>query len=59
MENLINFISSIDNDGGLIHSKRDNIDIMINDQADEVVKELFDSLKNKYQNNLKSMKGTE
>ena len=32
---------------------------MINDQPDEVVKELFDSIKNKYQNNLKSMKVSE
>ena len=31
---------------------------MINDEADEVIKELFDSLKNKYQNNLESMKGS-
>ena len=29
---------------------------MINDEADEVIKELFDSLKNRYQNNLESMK---
>ena len=32
---------------------------MINDEADEVIKELFDSLKNGYQNNLKSMKSSE
>ena len=32
---------------------------MINDEADEVIKELFDSLKNRYQNNLESMKGSE
>ena len=31
---------------------------MINDEADEVIKELFDSLKNNYQNNLESMKGS-
>ena len=30
---------------------------MINDKADEVVKELSDSLKNIYQNKLESMKG--
>ena len=29
---------------------------MINDEADEVIKELFDSLKNRYQNNVESMK---
>ena len=55
-----NFISSIDNDEEcVIHSKSDNIEIMINDEADEVIKELFDSLKNRYQNNLESMKGSE
>ena len=37
-----NFISSIDNDEEhIIHSKTDNIKIMINDEADEVIKELF------------------
>ena len=52
-----NFISSIDNDEEhLMHSKSDNIEIMINDEADEVIKGLFDSLKNRYQNNLESMK---
>ena len=35
-----------------MHSKSDNTEIMINDEADEVIKELFDSLKNRYQNNL-------
>ena len=32
---------------------------MINDEADYVIKELFDSLKNRYENNLESMKGGE
>ena len=32
---------------------------MINNEANEVVKELFDSLKNRYQNNLGSMKSSE
>ena len=32
---------------------------MINDEADEVIKELFKSLKNGYQNNLKPMEGSE
>ena len=40
-------------------SKKDNIEIMTNDETDEVIKELFDSLKNRYQNNLESMKGSE
>ena len=42
-----------------MHSKSDNIEIMINGEADEIIKELFDSLKNRYQNNLESMKGCE
>ena len=29
---------------------------MINDEADEVIKELFDSFKNRYQSNFESMK---
>ena len=32
---------------------------MINDETDEVTKELFDSLKNRSQNNLESIKGSE
>ena len=39
-----------------MHSKSDNIEIMINDEANEVIKYLFDSFKNRYQNNLESMK---
>ena len=31
----------------------------ISDEADQVTKELFGSLKNRYQNNLESMKGSE
>ena len=55
-----NFISSIDNDGeGVMHSKSDNIEIMITYEADEVIKELFDLLKNRYQNDFESMKGNE
>ena len=41
-----------------MHSKSDNIEIIIHDEADEVIK-LFESLKNRYQNNLVSMKGSE
>ena len=32
---------------------------MINDEADKVIKQLFGSLENRYQNNLESMKGSE
>ena len=46
-----NFISSIDNDEErVIHSKSDNIDNIINVEADKVIKEHFDSIKNRYQN---------
>ena len=50
-----NFIFSRDNDED--HS--DSIEIMISDEGDEVIKEPFDSIKNRYQNNLESMKGSE
>ena len=40
-----------------MHSKSDNIEIVINDEAEEVIKVLLDSLKNRYQNNVKSMTG--
>ena len=43
----INFISFID------------IKIMIDDEADEVIKKTFDSIKDRYQNNLDSVKGSE
>ena len=46
-------VSSIDNDEEhVIHSEIDNIEIMINDEVDEVIKKLFESLKNRYQSNL-------
>ena len=55
-----NFISSKDNDEECVmHSNSDNIEIMINDEADQVIKELFDSGKNRSQNNLESIKGSE
>ena len=38
-------MSSKDNDEGcVIHSKSDNIKVMINDKADKVIEELFQSL---------------
>ena len=50
----INFISSKDDNDEerVMHSKSDNIEIMISDEVGEVIKKLFDSLKNRYQNNL-------
>ena len=54
-----NFISSTDNDEqSVMHSESDNIQIMINDEADEVIKNFFDTLKNRPPNNLESMKGS-
>ena len=41
-----------------MHSRSDNIEIMTNDEADEVVKALFGFLKNIYLNDLESMKGS-
>ena len=61
----INFISfeyndDDDNEKSVVHSKRDNKEIMNNDKADEVIKKLFESLLNRYQNNLEeSMQGSE
>ena len=44
-----NFISFIDDDEErVMHSKSNNMEIMINDKADEVIKELFDLVKNSY-----------
>ena len=38
----INFISSKDNDEeGVMNSKSDNIEIMINDKANEVIEKIF------------------
>ena len=41
-----------------MHSKLGNIEIMISDEADKIKKELFGSLKNEYQKNLESIKGS-
>ena len=42
-----------------MHSKSDNIEIIISDEGGEAIKELFDSLKKRYQNDLESMKGSD
>ena len=42
-----------------MHSKSDNMETMINDEPDDVTKELFHSLKNRYQRNLELMKGSD
>ena len=56
----INFVFSKDNDEKQgIYSKSVSIEIMINDEASKVIKKLFKSLRNRYQNNLESMKNSE
>ena len=56
----INFISSKDhNDEELVmHSKRDNTEIMISDLTEEIIEELFNPLENRYQNNLQAKRGS-
>ena len=50
MHNSVNNNNSEDDNDEecVMHSKSDNIEIMISDEADEVIKKLFDSLKNRY-----------
>ena len=46
----INFVSSKDNDQEpVMHSKSDNIEIMINDNGGEVIDKIFLSLLSRYQ----------
>ena len=47
-----------DDEERLMHSKSNIIEIMINDEAHEVIKKLFDSLKNRYRSNLELKKGS-
>ena len=42
-----------------MHSKNDNREIMFNGEEDEVIKEFFNSFRNRYQNNLETMKSSE
>ena len=62
MENLVNmeiyFIFSKDsNETRTMHTKKDNIEIMIANETDEIIKNLFESLLQIYQEGLeKSMK---
>ena len=42
-----------------MYSKNDNIEIMINDERDKFIENIFQSLKNRYQNNLESMRESE
>ena len=57
----MNFISSKDIDEErVMHSKSDNIEIMIQDKADEIIEKPFESLLKRYQIGLElSMKGSD
>ena len=54
-------MSSKDNDNErIMHSQSDNIEVMINYKADEVIEELFQSLLSRHQIGLEtSMKGSD
>ena len=55
LEISINFIFSKDGEEErVMHSKSNNIEFMLYDNANEVVDELFKSLLSKYQNNLET-----
>ena len=57
----INFFSSKDSQEiRTMHSKSDNIEILIGNETDEIIEDLFDSLLQRYQKGLeKSMKGSD
>ena len=57
----INFISSKDShEICIMHSKSDNIEIMMDSETDEIIEELFESLLQRYQGKLEiSMRGSE
>ena len=42
----------------LMHSKSDNVEIMINNEENEVIKELFQSSLSGYQSSLETTKGS-
>ena len=47
---VINFMSSKDsNETHTMYLKRDNIEILIGNETDEIIEELFESLSQKYQ----------
>ena len=57
----INFISSKDSDETrTMHTKSNNVDIMIGSETNEIIKKLFESFLQKYQEGLEeSMRGSE
>ena len=61
MEHLINFISSKDSDEiRTTRAKSNNIEIMMGNETDEIIEELFESLLQKYQDGIKEkMRGNE
>ena len=56
----ITFISSRDdnNEGRVMHSNSNNLEIIISDEVGEVIEELFNSLQNRYQNNSQLVRGS-
>ena len=58
---IINFIFSKDsNETRIMHSKSDNIEIMMGSETDEIIEEVFESFLQRYQEELEeSMKGSE
>ena len=42
-----------------MHSESDIIETMMNHEADEVIKQLSESLNDRYQDNVESLKGSE
>ena len=57
----INFISSKDSDETrTMHTKSNNVEIMIGSETDEIIKDLFESFLQKYQDGLEeSMRGSD
>ena len=54
----INFISSKDsNETRNVHTKSNNVEIMIGSEADEIIEDLFESFLHKYQEGLKESMG--
>ena len=58
---VINFISSKDSDQiRTMHTKNNNIEIMMGSETDEIIEELFESLLHKYQEGLEEkLRGSE
>ena len=58
---VINFVSSKDSDETrTLHTKSNNVEIMIGSETDEIIKDLFESFLQKYQEGLEeSMRGSE